>query len=131
MGAPKVKPVMLFWESRWIVIGMSVICPAAPPPSAMILKAVSESRTAAGLRYADAGVEDFTGVDQPPVTGSEFAYESPIRPELSAYTAIIFPAESWINFSPPPVPRDRGPTAPSEATTAEASAVTVTVTVVE
>ena len=63
---------------------MSVICPAAAPPSATILREVRESNTAVGLRYAETGVEDFTGMDHPPVNGSPLAYERLILPELSA-----------------------------------------------
>ena len=72
-AVPKVKPVMLFWESRRTVTGMLAICPAAAPPSAMILKEVNDSKTAAGLAYAEMGVDDLTVVDQPFIRGSELA----------------------------------------------------------
>ncbi len=63
---------------------MSVICPAAAPPSTTIRREVRESNTAVGLRYAETGVGDFTRTDHPPVNGSPFAYERLILPELSA-----------------------------------------------
>ncbi len=72
-AVPKVKPVMLFWESRRTVTGMLAICPAAAPPSTMILKEVNDSKTAAGLAYAEMGVDDLTVVDQPFIRGSELA----------------------------------------------------------
>ncbi len=83
-GVPKVNPVILFWPSRRMVIGTSVILPAADPPSAMTCMDVSDRRMAAGCRYGETGVGDFTDVDQAPVSGSPFAYDRLILPELSA-----------------------------------------------
>ena len=83
-GVPKVNPVILFWPSRSMVIGTSVIPPAADPPSAITCIDVNPRRTAAGRRYGETGVGDFTGVDQAPVSGLPFAYDRLILPELSA-----------------------------------------------
>ncbi len=81
---PKVIPMILFWPSRSIVIGTAVILPAPDPPSAITCIDVSDRRMAAGRRYGETGVGDFTGVDQAPVSGSPFAYDRLILPELSA-----------------------------------------------
>lgn len=83
-GVPKVNPVILFWPSRSTVIGTSVIRPAADPPSAITCMEVSDRRTAAGYRYGETGLADFTGDDQVPVSGSPFAYDKLILPALSA-----------------------------------------------
>ncbi len=48
LGVPKVKPVMLFCESRDTVTGISVTTPAAEPPLAIIRREVNDTRTAAG-----------------------------------------------------------------------------------
>jgi len=61
-----------------------VILPTADPPSAITSIDVSDRRTAAGCRYGETGVGDFTGVDQAPVSGLPFAYDRLILPELSA-----------------------------------------------
>ncbi len=83
VAVPKAKPVMLFWASRCTVTGIAAIWPAAAPPSVIIRREVNDSNTAAGRAYAEVGVGDFTGTDQPPEIGSELAYASPILPELS------------------------------------------------
>ncbi len=66
-----------------MVIGTSVILPAADPPWVITCIEVSDRRTAAGLRYGEAGVGDLTGADHVPVNGSPFAYDKLILPELS------------------------------------------------
>src|SRR5712692_5478146 len=46
---PMVNPVILFWESRWITTGMSLIIPVPDPPSTMSRSDVKDTSTAAGL----------------------------------------------------------------------------------